>query len=266
MANEIQVFEMTGLRPNVLGRPVKFLAKQTLSIGGAASTAFNPGTSYVTVVSTTSCVIEFGAAPDGSGSTFPIVAGQLYDFAANHTMKVIAVAGTATTPAFGNASIDALASGSGIIATASFTPAAAAYSANDIMSVAQTFTFTYAGSGLAIPATSLIRVLTAIVRIDQTALQASEAGYQLQGYSVTPPSAQADNDAWTLASADLPSYRGAISLGTPVDLGAACYVKSPNIDLDIRLATGVLFGELQTLAGFTATAVARQVTLYGIVL
>jgi hypothetical protein len=153
----------------------------------------------------------------------------------------------------------------GITASASFTPAAAAYGAGDIMSVAQPFAFTYA-NGSAIPAGSLIRILTAIVKIDQTALQASEAAYTLQCYSVTPPSAQADNAAWTLASADLPSYRGAIGLGTPVDLGAACYIKTPNVDLDIKLSTASLFAELQTVAGFTATAVARQVLLYGIVL
>lgn len=154
---------------------------------------------------------------------------------------------------------------SGITAAASFTPAAAAYSAADVMDVAKEFAFTYA-DGTAIPAGSLIRILTAIVKIDITALQASEAAYTLQGYSATPPSAQADNAAWTLASADLPSYRGSISLGTPVDLGAALYIKTPNIDLDIKLATSSLWGELQTVAGFTATAVARQVLLYGLVL
>lgn len=155
--------------------------------------------------------------------------------------------------------------GNGITASAIFTPAAAAYSAGDIMSVAQEFVFTYA-NGSAIPSGSLIRILTAIVKIDQTALQASEAAYTAQCYSVTPPSAQADNAAWTLASADLPSYRGSIGLGTPVDLGAACYVKTPAIDLDIKLTGTSLFAELQTVAGFTATAVARQILFYGIVL
>lgn len=158
-----------------------------------------------------------------------------------------------------------LTGGAGITASASFTPAAAAYTALDIMDVAKEFAFTYA-DGSAIPSNSLIRILTAVLKIDVTALQASEAAYQLQNYSVTPPSAQADNAAWTLASGDLPSYRGAIPLGTPVDLGSALYIKSPNIDLDIKLATASLFAELQTIAGFTATAVARQVFLYGVVL
>lgn len=154
---------------------------------------------------------------------------------------------------------------SGITASASFTPAAAAYTALDIMDVAKEFAFTYA-DGTTIPAGSLIRVLTSIIKIDITALQASEAAYALQCYSVTPPSAQADNAAWTLASADLSAYRGSIALGTPVDLGAALYVKTPNIDLDIKLTTSSLWGVLQTIAGFTAAAVVRQVLLYGVVL
>lgn len=159
-----------------------------------------------------------------------------------------------------------LKAGTGIYATASFTPAGAAYSAGDIMSVAQEFAFTFSESGLAVPAGALIRVLTTVLKIDQTALQASEAAYSLPLYSVTPPSAQADNAAWTLASADLPSYRGTVSLGTPVDLGAACFIKAQLSDQqDIKLAGTSLWGELITVAGFTATAVARQVSLYGMI-
>jgi hypothetical protein len=174
----------------------------------------------------------------------------------------------ATAVEAGSTSGAAAASGQGIVATASFQPIAGAIAANDVMGASVEFVFTYAGSALAIPPTSLIRILTAITRIDATALVASEGAYQLQGYNATQPSAQADNDAWTLASADLAAYRGPIPLGTPVDLGAALYVKSSNIDLDMRLLTGSLWARLQTLAGFTvgATPPVRQVTLYGMVL
>lgn len=154
---------------------------------------------------------------------------------------------------------------SGITASASFTPTAAAYSAGDILDVSKEFAFTFA-NGDVIPAGSLIRILTAIMKIDTTAPQASEAAYVLHGYSATQPSAQADNAAWSLASGDLATYRGSISVGTPVDLGAALYVKSPNIDLDIKLVTSSLWGRLVTTPAFTATAVARQVFLYGLVL
>lgn len=165
-------------------------------------------------------------------------------------------------------SLTALTNGSGITATASFTPVAAAYSANDIMGASMEFNFTYAASGLEIPDTSLIRILTAVLRIDETALVASEGAYALQLYSATQPSAQNDNDAWTLASGDLLGYRGSFSLGTPVDLGSACYVRTSNVDHDARLLTGSLWARLQTTAGFTvgATPPVRQVTLYGVAL
>ncbi len=158
--------------------------------------------------------------------------------------------------------------GSGITASASFTPAAAAYSAADIISVAQRFSWTFADSGLAIPTGSLIRVTSAVRKIDQTAVISGETSYTLHNYSVTPPSAQADNAAWTLASADLPSYRGSLALGTPADLGAACFIKTGGFVEDFELADGVAtsFAELVTVGAFTATAVARQVTLYGILL
>lgn len=158
-------------------------------------------------------------------------------------------------------------SGAGIAAAASFTPAAAAYSAADIVGTTpvQEFAFTYA-NGLAIPSASLIRILTAIIKIDVTAVQSGETSYTLQCYSVTPPSAQADNAAWTLASADLSAYRGSLNLGTPADLGAALYVKTQYVDTDIKLTGASLFAELVTVGGFTATAVARQVLLYGVVL
>lgn len=154
---------------------------------------------------------------------------------------------------------------SGVLGTVSFTPAAAAYSAGDIMDVAKAITFAYS-DGTPVPLGSLIRVTAASLRIDQTALQASEAAYTLYLYSITPPSAQADNAAWTLASADLPYYRNSISLGTPADLGAACYIKTGGLSEDVQLTTAGLYAELVTVAGFTATAVARQVMLHGLVI
>lgn len=155
----------------------------------------------------------------------------------------------------------------GIYASASFTPAAAAYSALDIMDVAKEMVFYYR-DGTVVPPGSMIRITDSVLRIDQTALQASEGAYTLKTYSVTPPSAQADNAAWSLASGDLASYRGGFSIGTPVDEGNASFIKTGGLSEDIRLDDGKssIFAELQTVAGFTATAVARQVALYGYVI
>lgn len=154
--------------------------------------------------------------------------------------------------------------GIGCTATASFTPAAAAYGAADVVDVAKEFGFTYA-DGTPVPAGSLIKLTSSVLKIDQTALQSSEGAYVLYLYSVTPPSAQADNATWALASADLSSYRGSLALGTPVDLGAACYVRVAGLDVPVKLASTVssIWGVLVTTPAFTFTAVAREVILYG---
>lgn len=147
-------------------------------------------------------------------------------------------------------------------ASASFTPTAAAYGAGDLMDVAKPFALV-GPDGNPITAGAPVRIQTSVLRIDQTGLQASEAAYTLHLYSRTPPSAQADNAAWTLASGDLPYYLGSLAIGTPVDLGAACFVRTGGLDTDIKTVASTVWGVLVTVAGFTATAVARQVDLMG---
>lgn len=153
----------------------------------------------------------------------------------------------------------------GVFASANFTPVAEAYGAGDLIDTAKEFAFTFA-NGQTVPTGSLIRLLTSVLKIDATAIISGENTYSLPLYSVTPPSAQANNALWTLASADLPSYRGTVPLGAPVDLGSALYVKVPYQDMDIKLTGTSLFGELVTNAAFTAAAVVRQVLLYGVLL
>lgn len=153
----------------------------------------------------------------------------------------------------------------GFTGTASFTPTAVAYGAGDIFDVSKEFALTLA-DGTAVPAGSHVLVRSAILKIDVAALQASEAQYTLQCYTATQPSAQADNAAWSLASADLATYLGAAVVGTPVDLGAAIYVRTLGLNLDFKLTTSSIWGRLTTSAAFTPTAVARQITLQGIVL
>lgn len=157
---------------------------------------------------------------------------------------------------------------SGVVASASFLPTAAAYSAGNIIDVAKELIFQDKDGRVVTPG-ALIRVMSTVIKIDQTALLAGETGYSLALYSVTPPSAQANNAAWTLASGDLPAYRGTLGLGTPVDLGSACFVKTQLADQqDVLLASGKssLFGQLITAGGVTFTAIARQLLIFGIVL
>jgi hypothetical protein len=156
----------------------------------------------------------------------------------------------------------------GVVASASWTPAGAAYGAADTVSVAQALSWTFTHSGVAVPAGSTIRILTSELKIDATAVIASETSYTLHLYSRTPPSAQADNAAWSLASADLPYYLGSLALGTVVDLGAAVWVKTGGHNLDITLETIVtsIYGSLVTVGAPTLVATARQVKLLGMLI
>jgi hypothetical protein len=107
--------------------------------------------------------------------------------------------------------------------------------------------------------------VSTLFTVAETALQASEAAYSLKLYSVTPPSAHADNDAWDIPAGDRTAYVGALAVGTPVDLGSTLVVEVDNIQKLITVAsTGKTFAELITLAGFTATAKARTVVIRAI--
>lgn len=140
--------------------------------------------------------------------------------------------------------------------SAIFTPAAAAYLAGDIMEGAKSFANIGPAEGGSIIITS------AELLVAHTALVAPEAGYRLQLYSVTPPSALADNAAWDLPAGDRASYLGYVDLGSPVDVGSSLYVQTAQINKQIVCATGTLFAYLQTLAAFTPTAAARTVKLH----
>lgn len=153
--------------------------------------------------------------------------------------------------------------GCGWYATMTVTPTASAYAANDVMGTAQTLTWTdrdgntFSGGGL--------RIISTTFQIAHTALVASEAGYNLHFYNVTPPSAHADNDAWDLPSGDRTAYQGLLALGTPVDLGSTLWVEVNNVNKQIQVSTtGTSFAELVTSAGITPTAAARNVKLFAI--
>ncbi|QOG20448.1 hypothetical protein [Bradyrhizobium sp. SEMIA] len=153
--------------------------------------------------------------------------------------------------------------GTMVKASGSFTPAAASYTAGNIISVAQEFVFTDA-KGRTVPPGSLIRLMSSVMKVAASALISGEGAYTAHAYSVTPPSARADNTAWARASGDLSAYRGSIALGTPVAAGGTCYVKTQFSDVqDFEVIGNSLFLELVNAGTFVAAAVARQVFLYG---
>ena len=146
--------------------------------------------------------------------------------------------------------------GAGYTSTATFTPAAAPYLAGDIMQGAVELT----NIGPAIGGEVVI--VNTRLRVDHTAVISGETSYTLHLYSVTPPSALADNAAFDLPSGDRASYMGSIALGTPVDLGSTLYVEQTGLSKQVAVPSGgSLFGYLVTNGGFTATAAARTVLL-----
>lgn len=92
------------------------------------------------------------------------------------------------------------------------------------------------------------------LRIDASALIASEAGYRLHFYNVTPPSALADNAAWDLPSGDRASYLGFLDTGTIVDIGSTLWVESNGLAKPVKLLSGTLYAYLATIVGHTPTA------------
>lgn len=145
----------------------------------------------------------------------------------------------------------------GFVASATFTPAAGAYSANDIFEGAKEL----AGIGRASP--TWVTITGSTLLVAHTAVIASETSYTLHLYSVTPPSALADNAAFDVPVGDRASYLGALALGTPADLGASLYIEVNTHAKPVFVpAGGSLFAYLVTVGGFTPTAAARTVAIF----
>jgi|SRR5829696_4774990 len=127
-----------------------------------------------------------------------------------------------------------------------------AYAAGDVIGPTGggTSALSFASVGLS---GAVVTIVGASLEIDDSALIASEAGYRLYLYNVTPPSALADNAAFDLSSGDRASFLGYIDLGTPLDLGSTLYVQS-DLAKAVKLSGTGLFGYLVTVAGYTPTS------------
>ena len=144
--------------------------------------------------------------------------------------------------------------GSSVAVTLTRTADTNAYTANDVIGAATdaTAALTFAKMG---QPNSVIQITSCSLEIDATALIASETTHRLYLYSVTPPSALADNVAWDLPSGDRASFLGYIDLGTVVDLGSTLWVETRGINKQLKLgASGSLFGYLTTAGGYTPTS------------
>lgn len=125
-----------------------------------------------------------------------------------------------------------------------------AYSAGDVVGAAAA-ALTFSGAGQ--PQGEII-ITDADLLIKLAAVPASMTTFRLHLYDVTPPSAFADGDAWTLPAGDNASYLGYVDLGTPIDVGATLFVQTSNINKKLRISSPNLFGYLVTNGGYTPTS------------
>lgn len=94
-----------------------------------------------------------------------------------------------------------------------------------------------------------------------TAIPSGMTSFELALYSVTPPSAVADNGAWDYAAGDRASFLGKFIIGSPVDEGSTLYVEFNGLNKQIDLTSSSLFAYLITTGGYTPAANSEVYTL-----
>lgn len=98
---------------------------------------------------------------------------------------------------------------------------------------------------------STIEVISSQLEADIAAIPAGQTSFTLYLYSVTPPSALADNAAFDLPAGDRASFLGALPIAALADLGSTLYSESNDYHKIVKLAGTHLFGYLVTTVGFT---------------
>jgi len=121
-----------------------------------------------------------------------------------------------------------------------------AYTALDVVgATAAALTFLSGGGP-----NSIFSVTGVEVQLDQATAAATV--FRLHLYSVTPPSALADNAAFDIPTGDRASYLGYVDTSTAVDFGSTIYATSPVVNKGIRAPESAsIFGYLQAITGFT---------------
>jgi hypothetical protein len=144
-------------------------------------------------------------------------------------------------------------------AQATFTPAAASHTAGDSNGTAQEFKLLDRFGG-AIPAGSTIRITSASLQINGATIETT--AWRVHLFNVTPPSALADDAAFTLASGDRASYLGYVDISQVVDIGDTLYMDMPNLNKQCKLLGSSVFGYLVNGTTLTPQAQAHIVTLH----
>ena len=141
-------------------------------------------------------------------------------------------------------------SGYGTVSTITRAANQTPYTANDVLGGAVDL-------GVMGPSAGRVMITSIMLEPQITAVPSGMANMRLALYSVTPPSATADNGAWTLASGDLASFLGIFDIGTPAlpaASSAALVIERDNLNKIVKLAGTNLFAYLITDGGFTPAA------------
>jgi hypothetical protein len=138
---------------------------------------------------------------------------------------------------------------------ATFTPAASSHAAGDVVGGAQEF------KGFAQSTGSGVQVISASLLAETATLETT--AWRVYLFNVTPPSALADDAAFTLASGDRSSFLGYVDIAQLVDVGDTLYVQSDNLNKAIMPGGArKVFGYLVNQTTLTPAAVAHVVTLW----
>lgn len=161
-----------------------------------------------------------------------------------------------TTEQSGDSPASGLGPLSGKSAAAAFTPAAASHVAGDCHGAAQEF-------ALGAPAGCVFEIQSVSMLIAGATIETT--AWALHLYSVTPPSALADDAAFDIPSGDRASYLGFVTIPQVVDYGASLWIESHNIGKRIKLASSgtSVFGYLVNGTTLTPQAVTHTVVLTG---
>jgi hypothetical protein len=142
----------------------------------------------------------------------------------------------------------------GTKSSAAFTPAASAHGARDVLGTAQEFKLLGTGPGESIIINTseiLIAGATAVTTI-----------WEVHLFSVTPPSAQADDAVFNLPAGDLSAYLGFVPIAQTVDYVDNQYGHTLNVGKQVKLTGTSVFGVLVPVSAITTQAVAHTVTLH----
>lgn len=197
---------------------------------------------------------------DGSGTNFTAATKEVSSRHFQRMMMTWGGAGVANDASDANPlpvkTAQGYTSASGTITRPSNTTA---YAAGDVVG-ATAAAISFADIG---PSGKDINITRTELRIDLAAVPSGMTSFRLELYSVTPPSALADNDPFDLVSGDRASYLGFIDMGTPVDKGSTLYAQVNGVNTHLKLAGTGLFAYLVTVGGYTPTSAATfAVTLH----